>query len=144
MELSLFQDHFLGRLENLLFLVTAVISGVMLLWTMVTGAGIKEVDAREAVQLINYQDALVLDVRDDSEFAAGHSPSAKHVPSEKIKERLSELERFKEKPIVVIYSGGVHSNSASMVLRKNGFKQVVNLMGGIDAWKRAGLPMVKR
>ena len=145
MELSIFQDHFIfSRLENLLFLFAAIVSGIMLLWPLVSGGGIKEVDARHAVQLINYQDALVLDVRDDSEFASGHLPNAKHVPSEKIEERWGELEKFKQKPIVMIYRGGVHSNSASLFLKKNGFAQVVNLMGGIDSWKRAGLPLVKR
>ena len=144
MELSLFQDHFLLRLENLLFVITAVISGLLLLWPMLTQRGIKEIDTRTAVQLINYQDALVLDVRDDSEFAAGHLPNAKHIPSEKIEERWTELQKFKEKPVVVVYRGGIRSNHASLVLKKNGFSQVVNLMGGIDSWKRAGLPMVKR
>lgn len=144
MELSLFQDHFLLRIENLLFVIAAVVSGFLLLWSLVTQRGIKEIDTRVAVQLINYQDALVLDVRDDSEYAAGHLPNSKHLPSEKIEERWTELQRFKEKPVVVIYRGGVRSNHASMVLKKNGFAQVFNLMGGIDAWKRANLPIVKR
>lgn len=144
MELSLFQDHFLLRLENLIFLVTAAISGLLLLWPMVTQRGIKEIDTRTAVQLINYQDALVLDVRDDSEFTAGHLPNAKHIPAEKIEERWAELQKFKEKPVVMIYRSGVRSHNASQVLKKNGFSQVVNLMGGIDSWKRAGLPIVKR
>ena len=144
MELSLFQDHFLLKLENLLFLITAVVSGLLLLWSLVSQRGIKEIDTRVAVQLINYQDALVLDVRDDSEYAAGHLPNSKHLPSEKIEERWTELQRFKEKPVVVIYRGGVRSSHASMVLKKNGFAQVFNLMGGIDAWKRANLPIVKR
>lgn len=144
MELSLFQDHFLLRLENLLFVVAAIISGLLLLWSLVSQRGVKEIDTLVAVQLINHQDALVLDVRDDSEYAAGHLPNSKHVPSEKIEERWVELQKFKEKPIVVIYRGGIRSNHASLVLKKNGFSQVFNLMGGIDAWKRASLPIVKR
>ncbi|MEK6686793.1 MAG: rhodanese-like domain-containing protein [Pseudomonadota bacterium] len=144
MELSLFQDHFLLRLENLLFVVAAIISGLLLLWPLVSQRGVKEIDTLVAVQLINHQDALVLDVRDDSEYAAGHLPNSKHVPSEKIEERWVELQKFKEKPIVVIYRGGIRSNHASLVLKKNGFSQVFNLMGGIDAWKRASLPIVKR
>lgn len=144
MELSLFQDHFLLRLENLLFVVAAIISGLLLLWPLVSQRGVKEIDTLVAVQLINHQDALVLDVRDDSEYAAGHLPNSKHVPSEKIEERWIELQKFKEKPIVVIYRGGIRSNHASLVLKKNGFSQVFNLMGGIDAWKRASLPIVKR
>lgn len=144
MELSFFQDHFLLRLENLLFAITAVVSGLLLLWPLVSQRGIKEIDTRVAVQLINYQEALVLDVRDDSEYAAGHLPNSKHVPSEKIEERWTELQKFKEKPIVVIYRSGIRSNHPSLFLKKNGFTQVFNLMGGIDTWKRANLPIVKR
>ena len=144
MELPLFQDHFLLRLENLLFIITALVSGLLLLWPLVSRNNIKEVDARVAVQLINYQDALVLDVRDDSEYASGHLPNSKHIPSEKMEERWTELQKFKEKPIVVIYRSGIRSNHASLLLKKNGFVQVFNLMGGIDTWKRANLPLVKR
>ncbi len=144
MELSIFQDHFLLRLENLFFVIAAVVSAILLLIPMFTQGGIKEIDAREAVRLINYKDALVLDVRDDSEYVAGHIPNAKHVPSQKMADRWVELEKYKDKPIVVIYPGGVRSNNPSLVIKKNGFTQIVNLMGGIDAWKRAGLPMVKR
>lgn len=144
MELSIFQDHFLLRLENLFFVIAAVVSAILLLIPIFTQGGIKEIDTREAVRLINYKDALVLDVRDDSEYMAGHIPNAKHVPSQKIADRWVELEKYKDQPIVVIYPGGVRSNNPSLVLKKNGFTQIVNLMGGIDAWKRAGLPMVKR
>lgn len=144
MELSLLQDHFLLRVENLLFVITAVISGSLLLWSLVSQRGVKEIDTRVAVKLINYQEALVLDVRDDSEYVAGHLPNSKHIPSEKIEERWTELQKFKEKPIIVIYRGGIRSNHPSLVLKKNGFAQVFNLMGGIDAWKRASLPIVKR
>ncbi|HLP82255.1 MAG TPA: rhodanese-like domain-containing protein [Nitrosomonas sp.] len=146
MELSFFQDqsHFLLKLENLLFLITAIISGALLLWPLVTQRGIKEIDTRVAIQLINQQEAVILDVRDDSEFAAGHLPNSKHIPSEKIEERWVELQKFKEKPIVMIYRSGIRSNHPSLILKKNGFAQVFNLMGGIDTWKRANLPIVKR
>lgn len=144
MELSLFQDHFLLRIENLPFVIAAVFSSLMLLWTGVAQRGVKEIDARAAVQLINHQDAVVLDVRDDSDYAEGHLPNSKHIPTEKIEDRWTELQKFKEHPIVVIYRGGVRSGRVSSVLKKNGFTQVHNLMGGIDAWKRANLPIVKR
>ncbi|MCC8997201.1 MAG: rhodanese-like domain-containing protein [Nitrosomonas sp.] len=146
MDLSLFQNqsHFLLRLENLIFVITAAVSGFMLLWTLISQRGIKEIDTRVAVQLINYENALIVDVRDDSEFATGHLPNSKHIPTEKMEERWSELEKYKDKPIVVIYRGGVRSTNASHILRKNGFPKIYNLMGGIDAWKRANLPIVKR
>lgn len=141
---TLLPDHFLFKLENLFFVIAAVVSGVMLLWPMLVRRSIKEIDSREAVQLINYQDAVVLDVRDDSEYAAGHLPNSRHIPSADIESRWHELEKFKDKPIVVIYQSGVRSQHASSVLNKNGFTQIHNLMGGIDAWRRASLPIVKR
>lgn len=144
MDLSLFQNHFLLRIENLIFLITAIVSGLMLLWTLVAQRGVKEIDTRVAVQLINYENAVIVDVRDDSEYANGHLPNSKHIPAEKMEERWNELEKYKDKPIVMIYRGGVRSSSASTLLKKNGFLQIFNLMGGIDAWKRANLPIVKR
>jgi rhodanese-related sulfurtransferase len=144
MDLSLFQSHFLLRIENLIFLITAIVSGLILLWTLVAQRGVKEIDTRVAVQLINYENAVIVDVRDDSEYANGHLPNSKHIPAEKMEERWSELEKYKDKPIVMIYRGGVRSSSASALLKKNGFLQIFNLMGGIDAWKRANLPIVKR
>ncbi|SFP78479.1 Rhodanese-related sulfurtransferase [Nitrosomonas cryotolerans] len=144
MESTLLQDYFLLRPENLLFVVAALMSGGMLLWSTISGRSAKEIDTRTAIQLINYKDALVLDVRDDSEYADGHLPNSKHIPTEKIAERWHELEKFKDKPIVVIFRSGVRSGHASSVLFKNGFVQVHNLMGGIDAWRRANLPIVKR
>lgn len=141
---TMLPDHFLLRLENLFFVIAAVTSGVMLLWPVITRSSVKEIDSREAVKLINYEDAVVLDVRDDSEYAEGHLPNSKHIPSADIETRWHELEKFKEKPVVVIYQSGVRSQQASTVLKKNGFTQIHNLMGGIDAWRRASLPIVKR
>ncbi|GJL74600.1 MAG TPA: rhodanese-like domain-containing protein [Nitrosomonas sp.] len=143
-ESSIFQDYFLLRIENIFFVIAAIVSAAMLIWPAVGKRGTKEIDTRKAIELINYEDAIVLDVRDESEFAAGHLPNSKHIPTGKIEERWVELAKFKEKPIVVIYKSGIRSSHASNVLYKNGFGHVHNLMGGIDAWKRASLPIVKR
>ncbi|SEN20578.1 rhodanese-like domain-containing protein [Nitrosomonas marina] len=143
-ESSIFQDYFLLRIENIFFVIAAIVSAALLIWPAFTKRGAKEIDTRKAIELINYEDAIVLDVRDDSEFAAGHLPNSKHIPTEKIEERWVELTKHKEKPIVVIYKSGIRSSHASNILYKNGFGKVHNLMGGIDAWKRASLPIVKR
>ena len=116
----------------------------MLIWPAISRSGAKEIDTSKAIELINYQDALIIDVRDDSEYESGHLPNSKHMPSEKMEERWVEITKYKDKPIVVIYKSGIRSSHASNILQKNGFKQVHNLIGGIDAWKRASLPIVKR
>ena len=144
MESTILQDNFLLRPENLLFVIAAIISAVMLFWPMISRKGVKEIDTMVAIQLINYKDALIVDVRDDSEYAEGHLPNSTHIPTEKIEDRWHELEKFKERPIVVIFQSGVRSGHAAKVLYKNGFMQVYTLNGGIDTWRRANLPIVKR
>lgn len=144
MESTILQDNFLLRPENLLFVIAAIISAVMLFWPMISRKGVKEIDTMVAIQLINYKDALIVDVRDDSEYAEGHLPNSTHIPTEKIEDCWHELEKFKERPIVVIFQSGVRSGHAAKVLYKNGFMQVYTLNGGIDTWRRANLPIVKR
>lgn len=130
--------------DNVFFIIAAVMSGGMLLWPMISRNSAREIDAQHAVRLINYEDALVLDVRDDSAYASGHIPNAKHIPAESIKDRWKELEKFKEKPVIVIFTPGLRAGQAGSLLRKNGFARVFNLSGGIDTWRRENLPLVKK
>ena len=129
--------------DNIFFIIAAMMSGGMLLWPMISRNAAKEIDFQKAIKLINYENGLILDVRDDNEYAEGHPPNAKHISVERIEERWHELEKFKDKPIIVIFRPGIRAGQAGAVLRKNGFKEVYNLSGGIDTWKKENLPMVK-
>ena len=131
--------------NNLLLVGLAVVSGAMLLWSFIGGkvSGVTQVDTLEATRLIN-QDALVLDVREDKEFAAGHIPKARHIPLGALASRLGELEKFKSKPIVVNCRSGQRSARACGILKKHGFEKAVNLAGGIMAWESAHLPVEKK
>lgn len=131
--------------NNLLLVIAAVASGTMLLWSFLGNrvAGISEVDTLEATRLIN-NDALVLDVREDSEWKIGHIPEAKHIPLGKLSGRVSELEKFKDKAIVISCRSGHRSARACSILKKSGFDNVHNLAGGIIAWERANLPISKK
>ena len=132
-------------LKNVWLIALAVFSGSMLLWPMLRRMmfGIGEVEPAEAVMLINREHALVLDVREDAEFAAGHVAEAKHIPLGQLTSRLAELEKWKDKPIVINCQSGMRSSNACAVLRQNGFARVFNLAGGIAAWQAAKLPVVK-
>ncbi len=130
--------------NNIALIMIAVVSGGILLWELLLRRSGSEVGTLVAVQLINYKDALVLDVRESSEYDAGHIPNSKHIPSDKIEDRLQELEKFKDKPILVIYRSGVNSGATNSLLHKHGFVHVHNLAGGIDTWKQENLPMVKK
>lgn len=133
-------------MDNILVILVAVTSGAMLLWPLVRGrvAGVDEVDTLEAVQLINQQDALLLDVREDSEYESGHIPNSKHIPQGRVGERLKELEKYKGKPVVVLCRSGNRSTAACSLLKKEGFADVRSLKGGIEAWQQANLPVKKK
>ena len=125
---------------------TAVVTGGMLLWPLINrlvGGGTPQVGASETVQLINRRDALVLDVRDKGEFAAGHIPNARNIPMPELSGRLRELEKFKARPIVINCQSGMRSASVCGLLRKNGFNEVFTLRGGLNGWVEASLPVEK-
>ena len=131
--------------DNVWMLLIAISSGLMLLWSFFGNRwrGIKEVDSVAALQLINHKNALVLDVREEKEYKAGHILNAKLIPLGKLAERKGELERNREQPIVVMCASGQRSAAACVLLEKEGFAKTYNLTGGINAWKKAGLPLEK-
>lgn len=106
--------------------------------------GIVSINPTRATQLINHEDAVLLDVRDTSGYKAGHIAEARHIPLKELKNRLKELAKFKDKPIVVYCQTGTQSNSAGNILKKEGFNAVHNLSGGINAWQNASLPVTKK
>lgn len=131
---------------NMMLFGGAMASGVMLLWPLVMRpfrAG-REVGVVDAVQLINRKDALVIDVRDTGEYEAGHIAGARHVPEKQLAERIKELEKFKDRALIVVCRSGTRSGAAVQILRGNGFNEAVNLSGGIGAWQQAGMPLEKR
>ncbi len=131
--------------NNIWTVLIALTSGAMLFWSFFGNRlrGIKEVDHIAATQLINHKNALVLDVREQSEYDAGHVLNSKLIPVGKLMERVGELEKYRERPIVVVCRSGQRSAAACALLGKQGFAQVHNLSGGILAWQKAGLPLEK-
>lgn len=130
--------------QNLMWVGLAAVSGGMLLWQMFNGTGGSNISATEATLLINRQDALVLDVRETAEWSAGHIPNARHIALGHLAKHLSEIEKHKDKPVIVVCASGNRSNSGCGVLKKAGFQQVFNLAGGVNAWNDAGLPMTRK
>jgi rhodanese-related sulfurtransferase len=131
--------------NNILPISMAVFSGIMLLWSFFGNRfrGIKEVNSAGALQLINHKGAVVLDVREQSEYDSGHVLNAKLLPLGKLKERIGELEKYKDNPIVVVCRSGNRSGTACFILGKQGFSQAYNLAGGVQAWQKASLPLEK-
>lgn len=131
--------------NNMLSISLALMSGSMLLWSFFGNRirGINEVDCVAALQLINHKNALVLDVREDSEFREGHVLNSKQIPLGKLGERTGELEKYKDRPVVVVCRSGSRSDRACAILGKQGFAQIYVLAGGVLAWQKANLPLEK-
>jgi rhodanese-related sulfurtransferase len=130
-------------LNNLALVALFVASGALLLWpelSRFTG-GANAVGTLEATRLMNQPGALVLDVREDAEFASGHLPKARHIPLGQLSTRIGEIAKYKEKPVIVTCRSGARSGSACRALRNAGFTQVYNLKGGVPAWEQASLPV---
>jgi rhodanese-related sulfurtransferase len=101
------------------------------------------VDVKQAQSMVS-GGALLLDVREPSEYAVIHVPDAKLVPLGEVSYRLKEIEAYKDKPIAVICRSGRRSAEAVAILQGAGFTQVSNVQGGIQAWEQAGLTVVKQ
>ena len=104
----------------------------------------KQVGVNEAVLLLNNDNALVLDVREDKELQGGIIKGARHISLSQLPEKISELEKSKQSPVLVYCRSGSRSGHACQLLTKAGFEDVSNLAGGIMAWESANLPVVKR
>ncbi|MHB1325030.1 MAG: rhodanese-like domain-containing protein [Thermoleophilia bacterium] len=107
------------------------------IWAGVAGPGVAEVDTVEAARLIDQQNAVVIDVRTEAEYAAGRIPNARHVSLRQLPAQIAGLEKYKDRPIVVSCRTGSRSRSAVAYLAENGFEEVYNLKGGLIAWARA-------
>ena len=107
-------------------------------------SGMKAVDPVQATQLSNRENAIFLDIRDDGEYGGGHIPEAIHIPIRQLPDRIGELNKHKDCPVIAYCRSGNRSNGAGSILKKHGFENVYNLSGGIAAWQKASLPLSRK
>jgi rhodanese-related sulfurtransferase len=126
--------------------------GLTAMWVVSLGAiifyhqrtGSKAVGPQQAVMMINRQDAVVVDVRDKKEFESGHIVDAINIPMTKLDQRLTELKKHKEKPVIVVCKLGQHSGEAAKKLQEAGHAEVFKLAGGVTEWKAQSLPLIQK
>jgi len=129
-------------IDNIWLIALIVISGGALLIPALQRSGAK-VSVMQATQLMNQGKCTVLDVRDATEFEAGHIKSAKNIPISELAKRLTELEKQKNQSVIAVCASGTRSSTAVAMLTRAAFAQVVSLDGGMKAWQEQGLPTVK-
>jgi len=125
-------------------LVSVFVALLLALLALETRRGGAKISAQGAVNLINRDEAVVVDIRERKEFNEGRITGSMNIPLSALKSRSSELSKHKEKQLIVVDKMGQHSAMAVKQLNTDGFANVVRLSGGIADWKASNLPLVKK
>lgn len=137
-------EKFLEFIVNHPFLVGTFAVLLVLFIRNEMSRGGQSLTVQRLVDLVNREGAVVLDVRDRKEFDAGHIVGAINIPYANLESRVDELRKFVEKPIIVACRMGQHSGAAGTLLRKQGFKNVSRLAGGMAEWLNQNLPVTRK
>lgn len=128
-------------LENWSLILLALVSGGMLAWPMLQGGGGAGLTAAGAVQRINRDKAVVIDVCQPDEYAAGHVAGARSIPVAELEAKLPGAVKNKATPLVMVCASGVRARRAVAIARKLGYEQAEVLTGGLKSWRDANLPI---
>lgn len=131
---------------NHLLLVLALFAILaMLIGTEVQSriSGVKAIPPAEATRMINHDNAIVVDMREDKDYRDGHIVNAIHAPAGSGKD-IGKLEKYRDKPVIVYCRHGQRSTAYCSKLKKQGFESVYNLKGGLLAWQKDSLPLSKK
>jgi rhodanese-related sulfurtransferase len=127
-----------------MLIAVALASAGMLAWPVVSsGARPGSLTASGAVQLINREKAVVVDVCEANEYAAGHVAGAKHAPLGELEQKLPGMVKNKALPVILVCASGARSSRAVAIAKKLGYEQAHSLSGGMRAWREANLPVEK-
>ena len=121
----------------------ALSSGFFLLLPVVQGAAATGISPTEAVQCMNREKGVVIDVCGADEFAQGHIKGAVNVPLDELDARLDKAVKNKSTPVIMVCAAGARSKRAQAIAQKLGYEKVHSLNGGLKAWKEANLPVAK-
>ena len=126
-----------------MLLSVALASGAMLMWPAVSGGAGGGLTAAGAVQLINREKAVLIDLCDATEYAAGHAIGAKSIPLADLEQKLPNMVKNKALPVILVCQSGARSGRAVAIAKKLGFEKAQSLSGGMSAWRAANLPVEK-
>ena len=130
-------------LANILWASLAAIAAVGLVWTIIRD-GAKLIDHDAAILLIKSDGGVFVDLRTAAAFTAGRIAHARHIPAAELKKRAAEIERYREKPVVLVCDNGMQSRRSLRELVALGFAQARALRGGMVAWTDAQLPVLRK
>lgn len=129
--------------ENWMLLLVALSSGAMLFMPALRGATDSGIATSAAVQMINREKAVMIDVCEAEEYAAGHPGGAKNIPMSQLEAKLPGAVKNKAVPVILVCQSGARSARAVGIAKKLGYEKAQSLSGGLSAWKKADLPVEK-
>ncbi len=129
--------------DNWHLISIAVISGALLLWPVIQGAAVSGLAPAAAVQLMNREKAVVVDVCEVDEFAVGHVGGSKNIPLADLEKKLTGVVKNKSLPLILVCQSGARSSRAVAVAKQLGYENAQSLAGGLVAWRAANLPVEK-
>jgi rhodanese-related sulfurtransferase len=106
-------------------------------------ASYREITAKEGKAMLDDRQVLLLDVRTPREHYTAHVPGSRLIPLHQLQQRLTEIEDYKDKPVLVYCRSGNRSTVAAEILVKHGFKKIVALRHGILEWEKEGYKILK-
>jgi rhodanese-related sulfurtransferase len=131
-------------IDNWMLITVAFTSGAMLVWPAVAkGAGGGTLGTNDAVNLINREKAVVIDVSEADEFAKGHMGGAKNLPLGRLEAELASTVKNKTVPLILVCPTGTRAKRALAMAKKLGYDKAQSLTGGLAAWREANLPIEK-
>ena len=136
-------DQFIEFIGNHPILVGAFVFNLAVFIFYERSKAGKAVSPAQATNLINKEDAIIVDIRPKKEWATGHITNAKHIPLSDLDRRMDELTKYKQRPIIVVCNLGQAASAATRKLKAEGFENAVRLSGGMTEWKGQSLPIVK-
>ncbi len=120
-----------------------VASALLFVQFRVMATGPKAISTQMLTNLVNREEAVVVDIRGANDFNKGHIHGALNIPLSKIKESTESLEKYKNKPIIMVCANGISVAAACSILTKSGMERVFKLQGGMGSWTGDNLPVVK-
>jgi rhodanese-related sulfurtransferase len=130
-------------IDNWMLMSIALASAGALFWPVLKGATGGSLTAEGAVQLINREKAIVIDVCEANEYAAGHVGGAKNIPLSQLEQKLPTTVKNKALPVILVCQSGARSGRAVAIAKKLGYEQAQSMAGGLGAWRTANLPIEK-
>lgn len=135
-------ELFLEFLTQQWILAAALLAVIILLFVHETRQSGPSISPQKAINMVNAEQGVFLDLRDAADYKRGHIVDAVHIPSAKLAEKMAELEKYRDKPIILVCKMGQQASAAGKQLKGNNFEQVYKMTGGMMEWSNLQLPTV--